>query len=81
MDEKRTHLAVHVSPSIFGIFEKYWPTIPITLLKMQWADKNPPMLMEKRASLLLKFFWFGFNRKNYLFVEISVLTSSWYTPK
>ena len=33
-DEKNTHFAVHVSPSIFGLKK---PITPSTLSKMQWA--------------------------------------------
>ena len=36
-DEKITHFAVHIPPSIFVIFKTNWITTSSTHSKMQWA--------------------------------------------
>ena len=60
-DEQSTHFAVHIYPSIFGIFEKHQPNTLSTLSKIQWYNLLflIPMSTQKCAPPFFQFFiWF-----------------------
>ena len=57
---------MHVSPSIFGVFEKSYPTTPSTLPKIQWANLKK-LSTEKSAPPFCQFFGLVPTQKIFIF--------------